>query len=107
MTILASLKSINPYPLHDSTFIEISVRRGLDLEEKITETKLASKEYRLARADVLRCLAGAPDVSQSGISYRFTDKDKAAFLDEANGIYSEYDDDYGLKTKYGYKGNRL
>jgi hypothetical protein len=107
MSILESIKSINAYPIPDSTIFEIATRRGIELSDVVSKAILTSAQYRLAKADVLRWLALAPDVSQAGISYRFTDKDKAKFLQDANDTYEEEDDDNYEKAIYGYKGSRL
>ena len=107
MNVLSSLKSINAYPVPEETFAEAAIRREIDLESEATKELLTSKEYRLTRADILRWLAGAPNISQSGISYSFTAEERAAFLEEANDIYLEYEDEYAQQTKYGYKGSKL
>jgi hypothetical protein len=108
MKIIESLKGINAYPIPEPTIATIAIKRGIGLDEEATEEKLSSKEYRLSNADILRWLAkSAPNISQAGISYSFTDEDKRNLLDEANDIYLEYDDPLCVKTKYGYKGSRL
>jgi hypothetical protein len=105
MTILESLKSINAYPIQFFTFSEIAIRRGLNLEDTATQALLISKEYRLARADILRWLAYAPNKTEEGLSYTFTDDERRRMLEEADEMLNEDEEDSGIK--YGYKGDRL
>jgi len=107
MTLLESLKGINAYPILFYTIDEIAIRRGIDLEDTATQTLLTSKEYRLSRADILKWLAFAPNKTEEGLSYTFSDEERKMLLDEANEIYEEFDDSEEDKVIYGYKGDRL
>jgi hypothetical protein len=106
-TIHESLKSINGYPVPESTFIEIATSRDLELTEDATKTVLKSNSYRLAKADVMMWLSYAPDVKQADVSYSFNEDERKALRKAANAIYGELGDDAFTGTRFGYKGNRL
>lgn len=106
MTVLESLKSISGYPVPDSTLTDIAVKRGLELTGETDATLLASAPFLLAKADVLKWISFAPNVSQGGISYSLSDSDKSELRRQANAIYSELKDG-SYKPQYGYKGDRL
>ena len=107
MTVLDSLRSISGYPLSASALEMAAISRGLDIREEVTKDVAASDAYRLAKADVLMMLADAPDVTQDGISYSFTDEQRNSFRMSASVIYGECGDDTAGSTIYGYKGDRL
>ena len=55
-------------------------------------------------------LSVAPDVSQGGQSYSFTDEQRKQFRNRANSLYDDFgaSDEAGTpKPIYGYKGSRL
>lgn len=88
--------------------LELAARsRGLDPEAEATEEVLGSKGYRLAKADVLMMLADAPDVTQEGITYSFTDEQRDSFRMSASIIYNESGEGERGHAVYGYKGDRL
>lgn len=111
MTIQQSLLSMTVYPLPLRVLEEASVRRGLDLMEDATAAVLTSAAYNLAAADVLVWLAAAPDVSQGGQSYSFTDEQRSRLLSRAQALLAKYAADTDAATStgvvYGYKGSRL
>ena len=107
MTVLDSLRSISGYPLSAFALEMAAISRGLDIREEVTKDVAASDAYRLAKADVLMMLADAPDVTQEGISYSFTDEQRNSFRMSASVIYGECGDDTAGSTIYGYKGDRL
>lgn len=107
-TILNALIGITLYPLPNRTVEEIAVRRGVCLTDEATQEKLTSKAYNLAKADVLKWLSFAPDVTQGGQSYSFTDEQRLQFRNQANSLYKDFAaDDNTTKPIYGYKGSRL
>lgn len=107
MTVLDSLRSINGYPL-SLLSLELAARsRDLDPGAEATKEVLGSKGYRLAKADVLMMLADAPDVTQEGISYSFTDEQRDSFRMSASIIYNESGEGERGRAVYGYKGDRL
>ena len=110
MTVLDAIRGISAYPVPQRTIEMIAGKRGLELETVTNEDVFASKAYNLAVADILKWLSAAPDVSQGGQSYSFTDEQRKQFRLRANGLYDKYDPTGNAserKTIYGYKGDRL
>ncbi len=110
VTVLESLKGVNAYPIPLRTLTTIADKRGLSLTTEATQEVQKSREYNLAVADLLLWLSVAPDVSQGGQSYSFTDEQRREFRNRANGLYRDFgaDDEAGTpKPIYGYKGSRL
>lgn len=104
MTIQQSLKSINAYPIPQYTIQDIADARELNMSAEATADERKKVAYRLAKADVLKWLANAPDISQAGISYSFSDEEKKAFRKQANAIYEDCGEVDSSLTRFGYKG---
>lgn len=100
------MRGINAYPVPPATLNGIAVARGLDLDANATAEGIAGKPYRLSRADLLMWLAGAPNISQGGQNYSFSDEQREQFRSEAQAELDELEPDT-KHTKYGYKGSRL
>ena len=82
----------------------------MPLTTDATAEVLKGKEYNLAVADLLMWLSIAPDVSQGGQSYSFTDEQRRQFRNRAGSLYDDFGagDEAGTsKPIYGYKGSRL
>lgn len=108
MTVLDSLRTINAYPVPQQVVEAMAVGRGLQPDASLSPDLVRSPEYRLAKADLLMWLSGAPDVTQEGISYSFTDEQRGGFRISASAIYAECGDAEDKSgTIYGYKGDRL
>lgn len=107
-TILESLKGISPYPIPLRTLASVSDRRGLALTDEVTQQLMQGKAYNLALADLLLWLSVAPNITQGGQSYSFTDEQRTQFRNRANALQDEYGDAAeNRKPVYGYKGSRL
>lgn len=109
-TVLESLKGVNAYPIPLRTLTELAERRGLTLQAEATQETLLSAGYNLAKADILLWLSFAPEISQGGQSYSFTDEQRKQFRSSAYALYDLYgeeDDAATPKPLYGYKGSRL
>lgn len=107
-TILEALKSITAYPVPLRTLVEIAERRGLSLSDEATQETLNGKAYNLAKADTLLWLSLAPNVTQGGQSYSFTDEQRTEFKNRAFKLFNEYEEAAAVaKPIYGYKGSRL
>lgn len=106
MTVLDTLKAVNAYPVQHSTLTSICARRGVDPDVEATQEILLGTAYRLARADLLLWFAAAPNVSQGGQSFSFSEYERKQLRAEGLAIIEELEDE---KTKhlYGYKGSRL
>lgn len=105
MTIIESLKCISGYPIPLNTLKDIAENRELKPDDEANQDARKSKEYRLAKADVLTWLSQAPNVSQVGISYNFSDTDRLNFRQQATAIYKDCGET--PKSIFGYKGSRL
>jgi hypothetical protein len=107
-TILESLKGVNAYPVPLRTLVEIAERRGLSLTSEATQADLRGKDYKLATADLLLWLSLAPNISQGGQSYSFTDEQRQQFRNRANALFDEFGEETSsVQPTYGYKGSRL
>lgn len=105
MTILDSLRSINSYPIPTGVQSKAAVGYGLNLEEEVTTAVLESTAYRLAEVDVYVFLAGAPDVTQNGVTFSFTDEQRKHFLSISSSIKQAAGvDDATTGQGYGYIG---
>ena len=109
MTVLESLKEINPYPIPSKKIQVIALKRGLSLESEATKEILLSAAYRLCEADLYSFLATVPYVSQQSVGFTLTDGEKARFEKIASDIYDQLGetDVAGKKVVYGYKGSNL
>ena len=108
-TILEALKGVNAYPVPLRTLVENAERRGLDLSAEATKELLNGTNYNLVVADLLLWLSFAPDISQGGQSFSFSDEQRVQLRNRANALYREFDATEAGTPKpiYGYKGNRL
>ncbi len=107
-TVLESLKSVSAYPVPLRTLTETAEARGLTLTDEATQTTLAGKDYNLAVADLLLWLSLAPNITQGGQSFSFTDEQRQQMRNRARGLYAEFDEDSAAqKPIYGYKGSKL
>lgn len=109
-TVLDALKGINSYPVPLRTLQETAERRGLQLDEEYTAELLEGTSFLLAKADILLWLSYAPDVSQGGQSYSFTDEQRDDMRSLAKQLMDAYEEDAEEafpRTKYGYKGSVL
>lgn len=106
-TILDTLRGISAYPIPVRSIHEIAGKRGVDVNEELNTEVLASRRYNLCRADLLIWLSYAPNVTQGGQSYSFTDEQRLRMRNEAKQLYDEFEEESIPKTIYGYKGKRL
>ncbi len=103
-TIVEGLKSLNAYPIPVQTLVCIAEGRGLSPYDSVFDIK----DYTLATADVYMWLSNAPDVSQGGQSFSFTDEQRKHLRQRAQSIYAAEGEAKATKnTIYGYKGTRL
>lgn len=105
MTVSESLKSINNYPIPPYVLTKSAIKNGMSLEEEVTSEILISREYRLMEADVYAFLAGAPDVTQNGITFSFSQDQRDWFLSMSNSIKTDLGVvDSSTGQGYGYMG---
>lgn len=109
VTYLELLKGISAYPIPIRTLIAVSGRWGIALSEEPQAEVLQSREYNLCVAELLLWLSIAPNISQGGQSYSFSEDERKQLRSRAYGIYDAWgvDGKSTPKTLYGYKGSRL
>ncbi len=109
MTIISAIQSLTAYPVPHELLTAIALRHGFSPTTEASEEDLASSRMRLAAADMYLWLAKAPNVSQGGQSYSFSDEQRADFRRWAQAIYSELapEEEMTAGIVYGYKGSRL
>ena len=98
-TVLESLKGINAYPIPLRTLVDAAEYRGLDMTVEVSQEIMQTAKYKLAQADLLLWLSLAPDVTQGGQSYSFTDEQRIQFRNRANRLYGECQEDPFTGTK--------
>ena len=108
MTVTESIKGINAYPVPERTLSTIIAKRGLYGDAEATADILSGDAFMLAHADVLMWLSRAPNISQGGQSYSFSEDERKQFRLEAGAIYADLEPEGVMsKTRFGYKGDRL
>lgn len=107
MTILESLKSLSGYPLSRLSVENIAEELGLSADGEVTAEVRSSAAFKRAKARVYLLLAEAPDVSQGGITYSFSDEDKKLFRQQAQALLEEVGDDSPVGDDYGWMGEDL
>lgn len=106
VTILEALKSINAYPIPLSVFTTAAEKVGLNLEDDATSEVINSDSFKLAQAEILTWLSSAPNVSQGGQSYDFSDSDKTNFINRASHLREDVNGDTDDQSG-GYVGDKL
>lgn len=107
-TVTESLQGINAYPIPMRALDTIMAKRELNGDAEATKEIIEGSAFTLARADVLIWLSRAPNVSQGGQSYSFSEDERKQFRLEAGSIYADLEPDGDLtRIKYGYRGDRL
>lgn len=108
MNVLQSLKSLSGYPIPLATIQDVAEGVGLGIDTELTTELRRSKEFKRAKARVYIYLSKAPNISQGGITYSFSDEDRRRFRNEAESILDEIGDNADeLGVTYGYKGEDL
>lgn len=103
MDILQALRSISSYPIPLATIEAIAEEEGLDIDDEASQDVLRSYAYLRAKGAIYQFLAGAPNVSQGGISYSFSSDERDYFLSMASRFFSEAGEE-GRADIYGYVG---
>lgn len=107
--VIELLKGVTAYPIPLRTLLEAAEKRGLNLDGEATAEVIKGKAYNLARADLFLWLSFAPDISQGGQSFSFSDEQRSRLRNQAKALYAEFEPDGSASQKpiYGYKGSRL
>lgn len=108
MNVLQSLKSLSGYPIPLATIQDVADGVGLDVDIELTPELRGSKEFKRAQARVYSYLSEAPNVSQGGISYSFSEEERRRFRLRAESILDEIGENgNAFGVEYGYKGEDL
>lgn len=110
ITAFEALLAVSAYPIPKRVIETTALKRAVDLEGPADEAIVKSPAFRLAVADLYVWLFFAPNVSQGGQSYSFTDAQRNWWKKQAMATYDELDDEdalSALKTQYGYMGSKL
>lgn len=106
MTIAQSLKSLSAYPIPSATLQDVAEGAGLTIDTEVTPEVRRSRSFRRAKAKTLIWLSGAPNVSQGGQSYSFSDDER----NRLHGWAMDILDDLGEldnTDQFGYQGEDL
>lgn len=89
MDVRTALSSSVSFPLSSGQVELIAEDRDLTLDAVYTKALGKSEEFQLAKADMIRCLVTAPNVSEGGVSISIADR--KTLIGIANGIYAKYE----------------
>lgn len=110
MDVIESLSSLSAYPVPRRTLTDIAEWAGLPEDAVADKDTRGGAAYRRAAARVYIFLSEAPDVSQGGISYSFTDEGRRRLRRKAEAILASLpgDDAEGAELPpFGYMGGDL
>lgn len=107
-TIFQSLKNISNYPIPSTVIEETAEDYGLDAQQESTADIRKGRCYMLAKARIFDFLADAPNVSQSGITYTFSESERKSFRTKAESIRDNLGEtDISDNNNYGYQGENF
>lgn len=99
-----ALISISSYPIPAPVIENIACAAGLDPGTELDPEVRQSDPFRRATAGVYQYLAEAPNVSQAGITYSFSEDERQRFAQRASNILAELGDDQDAEVEVGYFG---
>lgn len=103
-----SLEGLSAYPIPSATLQDIAEETGIDLRMEMTTELRGSRGFKRAKALAYRFLSHAPNVSQGGISYSFSEKEREWFQSMADKMFEEAgDEDSSMRNECGYIGEDL
>ena len=108
MNVAQSLRSLSAYPIPQATLQDIAEGVGLATDAKLTPELRAGSDFRAAQARIYLFLSEAPNVTQNGISFSFSDDERRRLRGRGLSIL----EDLGVDTadsgvEYGYQGEYL
>lgn len=101
------LGSLSSYPIPKATLENIALSSGIDTEAQLWPQTLQSKECKKAMAQVYLWLSMAPNVSQGGISFSFTEDERTRLRNQAKALFEEIGDGEDIGVAFGYVGEDL
>jgi hypothetical protein len=100
-----TIKAMSSYPIPAATIDNIIDEAGLDADAEITKETRASNEFKKAKALTYAFLAEAPNITQGGISYTFSEDERSRFAKKSNSLLAELgEDEAGTDVQCGYIG---
>ena len=108
-SVIDILRGINAYPIPVKEIIGACEYRGVGYNEEATTDLMNGKGFNLVKADLLLWLSIAPNISQGGQSYSFSDQQRKDLRNQAQALYAEFEPEGSAVQRpvYGYKGSRL
>ena len=88
MTVREALRYSFPFAVKESQLEIIAISRELGLYDEFDASVASSKAFNLAKADIIKTVVMAPNMSEGGVSISFNDK--SYLISIANGIYGMY-----------------
>lgn len=108
MNVLQSLRSLSSYPIPTATIEDVAEGVGLAIDTEVTQELRKDKRFKRAQARVYIFLSEAPNVSQGGISYSFSEEERRRFRLRAESLLEQIGDATSeAGVEYGYKGEDL
>lgn len=108
MNVLQSLRSLSSYPIPTATIEDVAEGVGLAIDTELTQELRKDKRFKRAQALVYIFLSEAPNVSQGGISYSFSEEERRRFRLRAENLLEQIGDATSeAGVEYGYKGEDL
>ena len=98
-----ALMSISSYPIPAPVIENIAGAAGLEPDTDVDLEVRQSDPFRRATAGVYQYLSEAPNVSQGGISYSFSEDERTRFAQRAGNILAELGDQ-NAEVEVGYFG---
>lgn len=101
-----ALMSISSYPIPAPVIENIAGAAGLepDTEVEVNLEVRQSDPFRRATAGVYQYLSEAPNVSQGGISYTFSEDERTRFAQRASNILASLGESQEAEIEVGYMG---
>ncbi|OZT04969.1 hypothetical protein [Prevotella sp. 885] len=99
-----AIKAMSSYPIPAATIENIIEEAGLDAEADITKEMRASDQFKKAKALTYAFLSEAPNITQGGISYTFSEDERSRFQKKSSNLLAELGEDEGSDIPCGYIG---
>lgn len=100
-----AIKAMSGYPIPAAAIENIIDEAGLDADADITLEVRAGNPFKKAKALAYAFLAEAPNITQGGVSYSFSEGERTRFARKSNSLLAELGDDgEGTDIPCGYIG---
>lgn len=109
MTILQSLQCLSAYPIPVGVIADILLSCGLYSEDNFNTEVIESKSYIMAKSKLYDYLFTAPNVSENGISFSFSESQREYFKSMSLMLKRKAGEEASLANGvvFGYKGEDL